>query len=248
MRKIGIIGAMEVEVKTIVSAMTASGGTGPAKKIESARLTFYEGELDGIKTVVVKSGVGKVNAALCAQRLIFEFGVTHIINTGIAGAVAHGLNVFDVVVSTDAMYHDVDASCFGYKPGQIPQMDVYQFPADKLLVSSAEKAFKATGFSNKYKLMKGRVASGDQFVSGSGVKNHIREICDPACVEMEGAAVAHACWINNVPFVIIRCMSDMADDGEENTSAFNEKTCAEESASIVLRMFEGEGFMAQFSA
>jgi adenosylhomocysteine nucleosidase len=243
MIKIGIIGAMEVEVQTLVAAMTSSGGTGRAKKIESAKLTFYEGELKGISAVVVKSGVGKVNAALCAQRLMLEFGVTHIINTGIAGAVAHGLGVFDVVVSTDAMYHDVDATCFGYKPAQIPQMDVYQFPADKTLAASAEKAFKVTGFAKKYKLVKGRVASGDQFVSSSEVKKHIREICDPACVEMEGAAIAHACWLNNVPFIIIRSMSDMADDGEEAASAFNEKTCAEESASIVLGMFSADDFI-----
>jgi adenosylhomocysteine nucleosidase len=242
MRKIGIIGAMEVEVQTIVAAMTSSAGTGQAKKIESAKLTFYEGELNGINAVVVKSGVGKVNAALCAQRLILEFGVTHVINTGIAGAVAQGLSVFDVVVSTDAMYHDVDAVCFGYKPGQIPQMETYQFPADKLLAASAEKAFRSTEFSKKYKLFKGRVASGDQFVSDSGVKNRIRSICNPACVEMEGAAVAHACWINNVPFVIIRSMSDTADDGGETSSAFNEKTCADESASIVIRMCTEENF------
>jgi adenosylhomocysteine nucleosidase len=238
MKKIGIIGAMEVEIQALEAAMTSSGGTAKAKKIESAKLTFYEGELNGISAVVVKSGVGKVNAALCAQRLMLEFGVTHIINTGIAGAMAHGLGVFDIVVSTDAMYHDVDTSCFGYKPGQIPQMDVYQFPADEALITCAEKAFKATEFAAEHKLVKGRVASGDQFVSDREVKNHIREICSPACVEMEGAAIAHACWLNSVPFVVIRSMSDMADDGEEATSAFNEKVCAEESAAIVLKMFE----------
>ncbi|MCK9169670.1 MAG: 5'-methylthioadenosine/adenosylhomocysteine nucleosidase [Treponema sp.] len=242
MRKIGIIGAMEVEVQTIVASMTYSGGSGRAKKIESAKLTFYEGELNGINAVVVKSGVGKVNAALCAQRLILEFGVTHIINTGIAGAVAHGLGVFDVVVSTDAMYHDVDASCFGYKPGQIPLMDVYQFPADELLVSFVEKAFQETQYIKTYKLVKGRIASGDQFVSSGETKEHIREICSPACVEMEGAAIAHTCWINSVPFVIIRTMSDMADDDGKSASTFNEKVCAEESASIVLKMFNEKRF------
>jgi adenosylhomocysteine nucleosidase len=238
MKKIGIIGAMEVEIQTIAAAMTSSGGTGKARKIESAKLTFYEGELNGISAVVVKSGVGKVNAALCAQRLILEFGVTHIINTGIAGAMAHGLGVFDIVVSTDAMYHDVDASGFGYKPGQIPQMDVYQFPADEPLIDCAEKAFESTEFAAEYKLVKGRIASGDQFVSNREVKDRIREICSPACVEMEGAAIAHSCWLNGVPFVVIRSMSDMADDGEETASTFNEKVCAEESASIVLKMFE----------
>jgi adenosylhomocysteine nucleosidase len=238
MRKIGIIGAMEVEQQSIVAAMTGAGGIGKARKIESAKLDFYEGELNGVSVVTVRSGVGKVNAALCAQRLILEFGVTHIINTGIAGAMAHGLRVFDVVVSTEALYHDMDATGFGYKPCQIPQMDVYKFPADVQLINAAEKAFNDAGLAAKYKLVKGRIASGDQFISSKPVKNHIREICDPACVEMEGAAIAHACWINGVPFVIIRSMSDMADDGEEAISSFNEKTSADESAAIVLQMFK----------
>jgi adenosylhomocysteine nucleosidase len=236
MRKIGIIGAMDSEIRMLADAMTGTGGTGKAKEVESAGLKFYEGELSGVCSVVVKSGVGKVNAALCAQRLILEFGVTHIINTGIAGAMAAGLGVFDIVISTDAVYHDVDATCFGYKPTQIPQMAVYQFSADHNMITAAKKAFTDAGLKGKQKLVEGRIATGDQFVSARTVKNHIREICNPACVEMEGAAIAHACWLNEVPFVIIRCMSDMADDGEEATSAFNEKNCAAECASIVLKM------------
>jgi adenosylhomocysteine nucleosidase len=136
------------------------------------------------------------------------------------------------------VYHDVDATGFGYKPTQIPQMDVCAFPADARLADVAAKAFAGTEYASKYKLIKGRIASGDQFISDTKVKQHIKDICDPACVEMEGAAIAHACWINNIPFVVIRSMSDTADDGVETLSTFNEKTCAEESASIVLKMME----------
>ncbi len=238
MKKIGIIGAMEVEVQTLTSSMTGEDGTGDAKLIKSAHLSFYDGMLSGVRAVVVKSGVGKVNAALCAERLISEFGVTHIVNTGIAGAASSSLGVLDIVVSTDAMYHDVDATRFGYKPCEIPQMDTYRFPADKELITAAEKAFAKTDAAKKHRLLKGRVASGDQFIASGKTKSRIKELCDPACIEMEGAAIAHTCYVNDVPFVIIRAMSDAADDNGGEAIAFNEKAAAEESAAIVIEMMK----------
>ena len=238
MKKIGIIGAMEVEVRTLASSMTGEDGTGDAKLIKSAHLSFYDGMLSGVRAVVVKSGVGKVNAALCAERLISEFGVTHIVNTGIAGAASSSLDVLDIVVSTDAMYHDVDATLFGYKPCEIPQMDTYRFPADENLIRAAEKAFAKTDAAKKHRLLKGRVASGDQFIADGKTKRRIKELCDPACIEMEGAAIAHTCYVNDVPFVIIRAMSDAADDNGGKAIAFNEKAAAEESAAIVIEMMK----------
>ena len=238
MKKIGIIGAMEVEVQTLASSMTGEDGTGDAKLIKSAHLSFYDGMLSGVRAVVVKSGVGKVNAALCAERLISEFGVTHIVNTGIAGAASSSLGVLDIVVSTDAMYHDVDATRFGYKPCEIPQMDTYRFPADKELITAAEKAFAKTDAAKKHRLLKGRVASGDQFIASGKTKSRIKELCNPACIEMEGAAIAHTCYVNDVPFVIIRAMSDAADDNGGEAIAFNEKAAAEESAAIVIEMMK----------
>ena len=238
MKKIGVIGAMEVEVQTLASSMTGADGKGEAKLIKSAHLSFYEGMLRGVRAVVVKSGVGKVNAAICTQRLISEFDVTHIVNTGIAGAATSSLGVFDVVVSTDAMYHDVDATRFGYKPAQIPQMDTYRFPADKELITAAEKAFAKTDAAKKHRLLKGRVASGDQFIASGKTKRRIKKLCDPACIEMEGAAIAHTCYLSDVPFVIIRAMSDAADDNGGEAIAFNEKAAAEESAAIVIEMMK----------
>ena len=126
MAKIGVIGAMAIEVELLKSKFTDSS------EKHSGGITYFEGKINGVDVVVVQSGVGKVNAALCAQRLILEFGVTHIINTGIAGAMAKGLKVFDLVVSTDAVYHDMDATNWGYKPGEIPQSETSNFIADSV--------------------------------------------------------------------------------------------------------------------
>lgn len=228
-KKVGIIGAMSVELELLKSkleenpAVTKAGG-----------MTFTEGKIKGISVVLVQSGVGKVNAALCAQRLILKFGCTHIINTGIAGAMASGLKVLDFVASTDAVYHDMDATGFGYKKTEIPQMKCSDFPADGKMLEAARSAFKK--FPAEHKLVFGRIATGDQFISDKEKKSAIQETCSPACVEMEGAAVAHACWINEIPFVIIRCMSDMADDDGESIYSFNENEAASLSGSLVLSM------------
>ncbi|MBP5443210.1 MAG: 5'-methylthioadenosine/adenosylhomocysteine nucleosidase, partial [Treponema sp.] len=209
--KIGIIGAMSVEVEQLKAVMQEKSD------IVKGGLTFSSGLLGGKPVVVVQSGVGKVNAALCAQRLILEFGVSRIINTGIAGAMASGLGVLDFVVSTGALYHDMDATGFGYKVTQIPQMDVSVFPADKAMVKAAQDSFSKMETAKDHKIVAGLIASGDQFISDKARKEKIRSDCNPACVEMEGAAIAHACYLNKTPFVIIRCMSDMADDNGEST-------------------------------
>ena len=231
MKKIGIIGAMESEVNELCRCLQF------AETTEYAGLKFFSGLLSGKNVVVVKSGIGKVNAALCAQALILKFGVDAIINTGIAGALGSGLKIFDFVVSTAAVYHDFDTTAFGYKKGQVPGM-VEQFPADSLLADLAVKAFATTDFAKNYKIVKGLVASGDQFISDTQQKKIIQKDFAPACVEMEGCAVAHACHLNNIPFLIVRCMSDMADDTVEQTYSFNEDVCAAASATLVKTMIE----------
>lgn len=228
-KKVGIIGAMSVELELLKSKL----GENPAVT-KAGGMTFTEGKINGISVVLVQSGVGKVNAALCAQRLILKFGCTYIINTGIAGAMASGLKVLDFVASTDAVYHDMDATGFGYKKTEIPQMKCSDFPADGKMLEAARSAFKE--FPAEHKLVFGRIATGDQFISDKEKKSAIQETCSPACVEMEGAAVAHACWINEIPFVIIRCMSDMADDDGESIYSFNENEAASLSGSLVLSM------------
>ena len=230
---IGIIGAMETEVKMLRSRLENQ------KCSEAVGLTFYEGTIGNKNVIIVKSGVGKVNAALCAQALVLKFGASKIINTGIAGACGGGLKIFDFVASTEAVYHDMDVEFFGYKAGQVPGFEPF-FKADEKMTECAEKAFLNTKFASEHKILKGRIASGDQFISDSKVKNAIKEKFAPLCVEMEGAAIAHACTLNKVPFVIIRCMSDMADDSNtgESKYRFNEDSAAQASAELVEEMIK----------
>lgn len=231
MKKLGIIGAMEVENKIILDALKESGAV---KETKAGGTVYYEGSIGNTQIVLARSGVGKVNAALCAQRMILQFGADFIINSGIAGAMGKGLGVFDVVVSSDAVYHDMDASAWGYKVCQVPQMDVFSFEADKKTVEKIQEIFPTLQEAKGHKLAVGRVASGDQFVADKELKARIMQNAAPLCVEMEGAAIAHACYLCGVPFVIVRALSDMADDAEETTYTFNEESAAHLSGAILL--------------
>lgn len=229
MNKFGIIGAMDVEVALFKDSMADISVT------HICGLDFVEGVICGVPLVVVKSGIGKVNAALCAQLLITKFAVTHVVNTGAAGAFASGLRVLDIVISTELVYHDVDVTAWGYEPCAIPGMPV-AIKADENLVRMAESACKKV--LPERKCISGRIASGDQFIASREQKDKIRRLCDPACVEMEGAAIAHVCTQNNIPFVVLRSMSDMADDDAGQVAEFNEKDAGETSALLVTAMLK----------
>lgn len=229
MVKVGIIGAMEVEVSYLKSIMQN------ARASEKASLHFFEGVIQGVNVVVVQSGIGKVNAAMCATILCGQFGVTHLINTGVAGGLQDGLAIFDTVVSTDAMYHDFDTTEFGYAPCTVPGMKTSIFEADKTLIDFATRAFAKTEFASQKKIVTGRVASGDVFVNSSELKSSIKKLCNPSCVEMEGAAVAHVCYLHAVPFVVIRCISDMAENTDE---VYQEEKAAKISSQIVEAMLQ----------
>lgn len=229
METIGIIGAMNAEVKSLCESLENAS----SEKVNN--LTFFKGSFNGKNVVVVQSGVGKVNAALCAQMLIIKFGATKILNTGIAGATGKGLGVFDFVVSTEAVYHDFDVRIFGYERGQVPGMEKI-FKADEKFANKAVEIFNSLDISKEHKIVKGRIASGDQFIADKAVKTDIVNTFAPMCVEMEGAAIAHACTANNVPFVIIRCLSDCADDTATNTYEFNEDVCANMCADFVRKL------------
>lgn len=201
--KLGIIGAMEQEVETLLSALEAP------TRLTKAGSTFYSGTLEGVEAVVVQCGIGKVNAALCTQILCDLFGVTHLINTGIAGSLDAGLDIGDLVISRDAMYHDFDCVHFGYPMGKVPGTDDAAFPADETLLRLALQAAEAV---NPGHTRVGRVASGDQFVASAEQKARIIAATGALCTEMEGAAIAQAARRNGVPFVVIRAISDKADD------------------------------------
>lgn len=232
MIRVGIIGAMDVEVERICQNIS-----GPILH-QLCGLDFLEGFLAETPVVVVRSGVGKVNAALCAQLLITKFKITHLINTGVAGALASGLNVLDLVISTEVMYHDVDATNWGYENCTVPGMP-RTFVANQELVKIAAAACEKL-FPNKT-IIQGIIASGDQFIGSNEMKNKIKELCNPACVEMEGAAIGHVASINRIPFVVIRCMSDMADDNGESTARFNEKEGGDISAQVVCAILQSLG-------
>ena len=227
MTKLGIIGAMQLEVETLLGIMED-------KKVSShAGSTFYEGKLEGLDVVVVQCGVGKVNAAICAQILCSCFGVTHIVNTGIAGSLNAQLDIGDFVISKDAVYHDMDATNFGYPMCQVPGMSVLAFPADELLM---QEAYAAADNAHPGHVSIGRVATGDQFVADKALKEKIISNTGAYCTEMEGAAIAHTAWKNGVPFVIIRAISDKADDSAEMDYPTFEAIAAHRCAEVAMNM------------
>lgn len=223
--KIGIIGAMDVEVAYL------KGHLEDVQASRHAGRDFCEGTLDGVPVVVVQCGVGKVNAAVCAQVLVDLFDVTHIINTGVAGSLNNALDIGDVLVSVDAVHHDVDATNFGYELGEVPGLGVARFEADPALRKAAVEAVRAV--APEIAVMEGRVASGDRFVREDADKRAIKEHFDADCCEMEGCSIAQTAWLNGVPFVIVRAISDKADGSSEVEYPVFERQAAEHCAKIV---------------
>ena len=222
---IGIIGAMEEEVSLLKEAMTIE------ETVNYASMTFCKGQLCGKDVVIVKSGIGKVNAAICAQILVDKYNVDMLINTGIAGSLDAAVDIGDLVVSTDLVEHDMDASIFGDPVGQIPRMDTFSFPADPVLV---EKAVAANQEANPdIKTFTGRIVSGDQFVSSAEVKERLVNLFGAKCTEMEGAAIAHAAYVNKVSCVILRAISDKADNSATMDYPTFEKKAIEHSVRLM---------------
>lgn len=201
---LGIIGAMPQEVEQLKNEMDH------AEVTSAAKMDFYKGKICGKDVVVVRSGVGKVNAAICVQILADRFGVDGIVNTGVAGSLRAEINIGDLVLSTDAVQHDVDATEFSYPLGQIPQMTEFSFAADEGLRKMAKEC--CARVNPDIAVYEGRVLTGDQFISDKAKKNWLIETFHGACTEMEGAAIAQAASLNKIPFLIVRAISDKADD------------------------------------
>ena len=227
---VGIIGAMDQEVAKIrerleeVSVETRAG------------MDFYKGTLSGKPVVVVRSGIGKVNAAVCTQILADCYHVDAVINTGIAGSLRAEIDIGDIVLSTDAVQHDMDATGFGYPVGQIPQMEIFSFAADERLRQLAEACCHQV--NPDIRTHTGRVVSGDQFISDKEKKRWLIEAFDGCCTEMEGAAIAQTAWLDHIPFLIIRAISDKADDSANmDYETFEEKAIGH-SVNLLLAMIE----------
>lgn len=202
--RIGIIGAMEEEVCALIADMYIKN------KVNKAMMEFNHGYICGKDVVIVKSGIGKVNAAVCTQILIDDFNVDTVINVGIAGGIGCDIYPGDIVIATDLVEHDMDTTKFGDRPGQIPNMDVFDFKCDENLVKCALEACKEIKDIN---IFTGRIVSGDQFIADIEKIKWLHSEFSALSCEMEGASIAHVAYLNKKPFVIIRSISDNANNG-----------------------------------
>ena len=225
---VGIIGAMDGEIKILKEAM---------QDIEEMNLSgrsFFRGTINGCRVIVVKCGIGKVNAAVAAEILCGGFRVDALINTGVAGGIDNRLRIGDIVLSTDLLQHDMDVTGLGYEPGVIPDQDTSVFEADeelrKLALSVADMAVPGL------RLIEGRIVSGDQFISSLEKKVFLLGAFSGVCAEMEGAAIAQVAHMNHTPFLVIRAISDQADGGANIDYPTFLKTAEVNSSELVMEM------------
>lgn len=228
---IGIIGALDTEVETLINM------AGDKKEELISGITYITGKLHGKCCVVAQCGVGKVNAAVCAQTMILRYKPNVIINCGIAGALRHGLNTGDIIVARDAVQYDMDTTEFGDRPGllNIGKESIAEIPCSKELSKLLLQACISLGIKNA---VLGRVATGDRFISKPEARTQIQKLFEADACEMEGGAIAHVCRLNGTPFTILRSISDSMDEnGTEDYFTFK-LAAARCAASIITRFFE----------
>lgn len=228
---IGIIGAMDCEVDVLKQKLQN------LEELQHSKQKIYLGNLYGHKIILVKSGVGKVNSAICTQYIIDKFNPDYIINTGIAGGIAKNLEVGDVVVGEKLVQYDFDVSAIGYAKGYmctgIEPDKPTMFYSDENLIKSFEKSF-----DKEFTLHKGIIASGDTFVSDVNRKKEIHNLFNATAVEMEGCAIAQTATANDVPFLVVRAISDLADNEAGKSHAFVEEEMAEVSSSAIENLLK----------
>lgn len=228
--RIGIIGAMNEEVIELKNIMTDI----QVEKI--GNLEFFKGNLLNKEVVLVEGGIGKVNAAICATLMIEHFKVSKVLFTGVAGGTNPDINIGDIVIGVDQIEHDFDSTAFGYALGQIPRMDTYIFEADRELVDLAYSV--AVEKFGREKVRKGRIVSGDEFVASVEKIKWLRDTFNADCTEMEGAAVAHVCYVFKMPFLIIRAISDKANHDAKVDFPEFVKLAAKNSKTIIEGILE----------
>ncbi|CBK73410.1 5'-methylthioadenosine/S-adenosylhomocysteine nucleosidase [Butyrivibrio fibrisolvens 16/4] len=219
---LGIIGAMQMEIENLKPSIK-----NPVLETISGA-TFIKGQINGIDVVAAVSGVGKVFAAVCTEIMVLHFGVDHIINIGVAGTLVKDLKVLDVAVAESAVQHDMNTSALGDPIGLISGINVVNFESDKKLTQIVCDVLKDKGINYQT----GVIASGDMFVDTDKQRDRIRQSFNAIACEMEGGSIAHVCYINNVPFTLIRSISD-GDGSAMDYNTFAGKA-AEQSISIVL--------------
>lgn len=195
---IGIIGALDIELERLIGAMRE-----PAHR-EISGVPFTCGKLLGTDVVIARAGVGKVNAAVCAQTMALIYEPELIINSGVSGALSPELRVGDVVIGTDVVQHDVDTTALGDEPGFVSTVDRLSFPLDNFASTAISAAAEELGI----RAVRGRIASGDQFVASTERKEEIVRLFSAVTCEMEAGAIAHVCFLNRIPCAVIRSISD----------------------------------------
>ncbi|MBQ4066360.1 MAG: 5'-methylthioadenosine/adenosylhomocysteine nucleosidase [Clostridia bacterium] len=227
-RAIGIIAAMQIEIDGIKARLTDS------YTLNESGIDFECGYIGDRRVVCAKCGVGKVFAALCAQTMCMRFSLDCIINTGVAGGLADGLRVLDVVVARDVVQHDMDTSPLGDPVGLLSGINIVNIPCDKKISDTLCECVKAEGIN----CFSGTVATGDQFVSTEEKRQYIKSTFNAAACEMEGGAIGHVCYVNGIPFGIIRAISDGGDGDAVLDYPTFAKMAADNSVKAVLRFIE----------
>ncbi len=220
---IGIIGAMEIEVESIKKLL----GDSRVKTVSG--IDFVSGTYANQSVVTAKCGVGKVFSALCAEAMILEYKPDMIINVGVAGCLSEKLKIGDIVIAEAVVQHDMDTSPLGDPVGMISDINIVEIPTDKRICDALKKSVKNVGI----RCETGIIASGDQFVADSGKKKYITENFNAKACEMEGASIGHVCYVNNVPFGVLRAMSDGANDGATIDFPTFAKMAAENSVKVI---------------
>ncbi len=226
----GVICAMAEELAILKEALENETSR------DFGQMTFYSGQIHDQNVVLVKSGIGKVQAGITASTLINEFHVDAVINSGSAGGISEGISIGDLVISTETAYHDVDVTASDYEIGQLPGFPP-RFPASKELGAAIAQAAGETGVPVHF----GLIVSGDQFIADSKRIEKIKsDFPDALCSEMEGAAVGQVAFQNRIPYAVIRAMSDAADEEAEQSFDAFIVTAGKKSGQMLIDMFRNE--------
>lgn len=229
---LGIIAAMNEELEPLLKDMELK------TKTTIANITFNEGTVYGKEVVAVVCGIGKVNAAICTQILASIYKVDEIINIGVAGGVRIDIYPGDVVIADTLVEHDIDCSVFGDAVGQVPRMDTFDFKCDETLVNLAKDACTKLDHINSFV---GRIVSGDQFIASIEKVQYLEKQFSALSCEMEGASIAHVCYSNKIPFVVIRSISDNANNGAHMDFEKFTPIAVKHSTAILKEMLKNRG-------
>lgn len=224
---VGIIGAMAVEVENLIEVMSD-------EQVETiSGISYHIGKISGKNCVVAQCGVGKVAAAVCAQTMILKYQPDAMVNVGVAGGIGEHIHIGDIVISRGLVQHDMDTTSLGDKKGLISGLNLVTIPADEKLVNQV--ADTAAGIYGDG-VHAGIIATGDQFICDAAKLKELAEEFGASACEMEGGSIAQVCWINKVDFVVIRAISDNADEDANVDFAAFAVTSAHKITELIVKL------------